>query len=141
MSTSSVTKQSISLEAAERALAAAKAKSAELKIPMTIAIADEAGTLKAYARMEGASLLSVQVAIDKAYTSAVSGFATDDFFDFIQGDPPLLAGVPNLPRIMVFGGGIPLKSGGVTIGGIGVSGGHWRDDVAVARAGCAALDE
>ena len=141
MSTVSVTKQSISLEAAERALAAAKAKAAELKIPMTIAIADEAGTLKAFARMEGASLLSVQVAIDKAYTSAISGFDTEGFFDFIQRDPPLLAGVPNLPRIMVFGGGIPFKSEGATIGGIGVSGGHWRDDVEVARAGCAALGQ
>lgn len=139
MSNVSVTKQSISLEAAERAVAAAKAKAAELNVPMTIAVADEAGTLKAYARMEGASLLSVQVAIDKAYTSAISGFDTEGFFDFIKGDPPLLAGVPNLPRVMVFGGGVPLTSGGATIGGIGVSGGHWSDDVKVAQAGAAAL--
>ena len=141
MSTVSVTKQSISLEAAERALVAAKAKAAELKIPMTIAIADEAGTLKSFARMEGASLLSVQVAIDKAYTSAISGFDTEGFFDFIKGDAPLLAGVPNLPRVMVFGGGVSLTSGGATIGGIGVSGGHWSDDVKVAQAGAAALGQ
>ena len=69
-------KASISTEAARRLIAAAEAKAAELGKPFVTAIVDDEGVLKAFSRMDGAPLLSVQVAQDKAYTAV--GFGLPD---------------------------------------------------------------
>ena len=66
-------KASISTELAHRMIAAAEAKASELGVPMNIAVVDESGVLKAFSRMDGAALLSVQIAQDKAYTAAGFG--------------------------------------------------------------------
>ena len=134
-----VTRQSISLDAAQRVIAAAQAKATEMGLPMVIAVVDESGTLKAFSRMDGAALLSVDIAKDKAYTAIAFGIPTDAWFDFIKDDPPLLHGITKVPRLMVFGGGYPLKVGDAIVGGIGVSGGHYHQDMEVAQAGVAAL--
>ncbi|GAC1594100.1 MAG: heme-binding protein [Acidimicrobiales bacterium] len=106
-----------------------------------IAVVDESGVLKAFARMDGAPLLSVQVAQDKAYTAAGFGMPTDAWFDFIKDDEPLRVGAPSgISRLVVFGGGYPIKVGGAVVGGVGVSGGHYSQDMAVAEAGLRALD-
>jgi uncharacterized protein GlcG (DUF336 family) len=108
---------------------------------MVIAVVDEAGVLKAFSRMDGAALLSVQVAQDKAYTAAGFGLSTDGWHDFIKNDPPLAAGATaGIDRLVVFGGGYPIKAGDQVVGGIGVSGGHYSQDMEVARAGLAALN-
>ena len=60
----------------------------------TIAIVDESGVLKGLLRMDGAPLLSVQVAQDKAYTAAAFGIPTDAWYDFIKDDAPLAVGAP-----------------------------------------------
>jgi uncharacterized protein GlcG (DUF336 family) len=133
------TKSSISLNAAQRVLEAASVEATRLGIPMSIAVVDEAGTLKAFARMEGASVLSVTVAVDKAFTAATSGFPTGGFFEFIKDDPPLLAGIPVLPRIVAFGGGELIKLDRSVLGAVGVSGGHYSQDEEVAVAGIEAL--
>ena len=62
-------KASITAEAAERIINAAEAKAREIGKPMCIAVCDSDGTLKAFRRMDGAPLLSVQIAQDKAYTT------------------------------------------------------------------------
>ena len=134
-----VTRQSISLDAAQRVIAAAQAKATEMGLPAVIAVVDESGTLKAFSRMDGAALLSVDIAKDKAYTAIAFGIPTDAWFDFIKDDPPLLHGITKVPRLMVFGGGYPLKVGDAIVGGIGVSGGHYHQDMEVAQAGVAAL--
>lgn len=134
-----VERKSISSEAAQRVVRAAEVKAAEMGVPMVIAVVDDSGTLKAFSRMDGAALLSVEIAQDKAYTSIAFGIPTDAWFDFIKNDPPLLHGITKVPRLMVFGGGYPLKVGDAMVGGIGVSGGHYEQDMQVAQAGLAAL--
>ena len=133
-------KSSISSETAHRMIGAAEQKARGIGHPMVIAIVDEAGVLKAFSRMDGAALLSVQVAQDKAYTAAGFGLSTDAWHDFIKNDPPLAAGATSgIDRLVVFGGGYPIKVGEQIVGAIGVSGGHYSQDMEVAQAGLAAL--
>ncbi len=107
---------------------------------MCIAITDSDGTLKAFSRMDGAALLSVEIAQDKAYTAiSFGGLATHEWFDFVKNDAPLLHGIIKTERLIVFGGGYPIKTDAGIIGGIGVSGGHYSQDMEVAQAGLAAL--
>jgi len=133
-------KASISTELAQRIIAAAEAKAREMGHPFVIAICDESGVLKAFSRMDGAALLSVQVAQDKAYTAVGFGLSTDGWHEFIKNDPPLAAGaVGGIDRLVVFGGGYPIKAGDVVVGAIGVSGGHYSQDMEVAEAGLTAV--
>ena len=88
-----ITKKSIDIATAERAVDAAAKKSAELGFKMCIAITDESGDLKAFRRMDGAPKLSIQIAEDKAYTAASFGLPTHVWYDFIKNDPPLLHGI------------------------------------------------
>ena len=139
MGAKTISKPSIAAEAAQAAIRAAEAKAAEIGVPMVIAVVDESGVLKAFSRMDGAALLSVDIAQDKAYTAVSFGISTDAWFDFIKDDPPLMHGIVKTPRLIVFGGGYPLTVDGAVIGGIGVSGGHYEQDMVVAKAGVAAL--
>ena len=66
---------------------------------MCIAVTDESGDLKAFYRMDGAPKLSIQIAEDKAYTSASYGLPTHVWHDFIKDDPPLLHGIVHTPRL------------------------------------------
>jgi uncharacterized protein GlcG (DUF336 family) len=135
----SIAKRSIDAETAKRALDAAAAKAGELKLPMSIAVTDEAGLLKALLRMDGASLGSVQIAQDKAYSAVSLGLATHLWHDFIKHDAPLLHGLPHVSRLIIFGGGYPIKENGQTIGAIGVSGGHYKQDMECALAALKAI--
>jgi uncharacterized protein GlcG (DUF336 family) len=133
-------KSSISSDLAHRIIAAAEAKAHELGHPMVIAVCDESGVLKAFSRMDGAALLAVQVAQDKAYTAIGFGIPTDGWHDFIKDDPPLALGAPaSIDRLVIFGGGYPISIGGKVVGGVGVSGGHYTQDMEVAQAGLSAV--
>ena len=133
-------KASISTEAAHKAIAAAEAKAAEMGVPMDIAIVDDSGVLKAFSRMDGAPLLSIQIAQDKAYTAVGFGMPTHGWHDFIKDDPPLADGAPEgIDRLVIFGGGYPIKVDDQLVGAIGVSGGHYSQDQQVAEAGLEAL--
>jgi len=90
---------------------AAVAKATELGVSENVAILDDGGNLKAFSRMDGASIPTIEIAQNKAYT-ALFGISTQEFFDFIQGDPSLLAGIPTLPRVAAWGGGFPIKVNG-----------------------------
>lgn len=137
--TSSISVQTISAETALALVEATAAKSRELGKNMVIAVCDPAGELKAFLRMDGAALLSVSIAQDKAYTAVGFGMSTDTWHEFIKNDPPLALGIVHTPRLVVFGGGYPIKEKGQVIGGIGVSGGHYSDDMECARGGLEAL--
>jgi len=76
----------------------------------------------------------IEAAENKAYTAAGFGMATDEWYSFIKDDPPLLTGAPHISRLVVVGGGFPIKVGNEIVGGIGVSGGHYRQDMEVAKA-------
>ena len=130
----------ITTDAAHRVIAAAEARAAEIGVPMCIAVADVGGNLKAFSRMDGAALLSTQVAQDKAYTAVGFGIPTHGWHDFIKDDAPLAAGATTgIDRLVIFGGGYPIQVDGATVGAIGVSGGHYSQDQDVAEAGLAAL--
>lgn len=137
--TNTLTRLSISQSASDLLIAAATAKALEIGVPSAIAIVDESGILKAFRRMDGAPLLSIDIATNKAWTAASFGIPTHGWFEFIKNDPPLLHGIVHTPRLVVFGGGFPIMEQGQLIGGIGISGGHYEQDMAVAEAALAAL--
>ncbi len=133
-------KASITSELAHRIVAGAEAKATELGVPMVIAVCDESGVLKAFSRMDGAALLSVQIAQDKAFTAVGFGMPSHAWHDFIKDDPPLATGaVGGIDRLVVFGGGFPIKVGEQIVGAIGVSGGHYSQDMEVAEGGLGAV--
>ena len=134
-----VKKHSISSELAQKMVDEAVAKARELGVTENVAILDDGGNLKAFSRMDGAPILSIEIAQNKAYT-ALFGLSTQDFFNFIQGDPSLLAGIPTLRRVAAYGGGFPIKVDGEIVGAIGVSGAPMvQNDVDCARAALALL--
>src|SRR6202043_1143096 len=116
-----VKKHSISSELAQKMVDAAVAKAREIGVSENVAILDDGGNLKAFSRMDGAPIPTIEMAQNKAYT-ALFGGSTQEFFDFIQGDPSLLAGIPTLARIAAWGGGFPIKVDGEVVGAIGLSG-------------------
>ena len=106
----------------------------------TIAVVDDSGVLKALTRMDGAPLLSIQVAQDKAYTAVGFGMPSGGWYDFIKDDGPLATGAPTgIDRLVVFAGGFPITIDGAIVGAVGVSGGHYTHDADVALAGLAAI--
>jgi uncharacterized protein GlcG (DUF336 family) len=137
-----VSRPSITLELAQRIVDRAVAQAGEDGGAFVVCVVDESGVQKAFARMDGAPLLSVQVAQDKAYTAAGFQLPTDAWFDFIKDDEPLRVGAPTgIDRLVVFGGGYPVTVEGCVVGGIGVSGGHYSQDMAIAQAGLRALED
>ena len=132
-----VKKHNISLELAQKMLDAAVAKAREIGVSENVAIVDDGGNLKAFSRMDGTPVPTIEIAQNKAYT-ALFGVSTQDFFKFIQGDPSLLAGIPALARIAAWGGGFPIKVDGEVVGAIGVSGAPTvQNDIDCARAALA----
>ncbi|MEZ5849269.1 MAG: heme-binding protein [Hyphomicrobiaceae bacterium] len=135
----SYSRQSITADTVLIALQAAVAKSKQLGHKMSIAVCDDAGVLKGSLRMDGATDMTRRIAEDKAYSSATLGTPTHALWDLVKNDPPLLHGLPGYPRAIVFGGGYPIIEDGAVIGAVGVSGGHYSDDMEVARAALQAI--
>ena len=134
-------KHSISSELAQRMVDEAVTKARELGVTENVAILDDGGNLKAFCRMDGAPILSIEMAQNKAYT-ALFGVSTQEFFNFIQGDPSLLAGIPTLARVAAWGGGFPIKVNGEVVGAIGLSGAPTvQNDIDCARAALALVPD
>jgi uncharacterized protein GlcG (DUF336 family) len=135
--TNVIKKHSISSDLAQKMVDAAVAKARELGVSENVTILDDGGNLKAFSRMDGAPIPTIEMAQNKAYT-ALLGVPTQDFFNFIKGDPSLLAGIPTLSRVAAWGGGFPIKVDGEIVGAIGVSGAPTvQNDVDCARAALA----
>lgn len=135
-----VESKNISLELSNKILEAARAKGEELGMPFSIAIVDKPGNLKAFQAMDGAPVLSLDIAQNKAFSAAAYNRATHEWYDRLKDDPPLLHGIVHTPRLVIFGGGYPIRINGEVIGGIGVSGGHYSHDMQVCEAGLAVLE-
>lgn len=132
--------RTVTLSAAEGAVAAALAKAAEIGVAMSIAVVDEGGNVVAFARMDGAWLGSIDIAHNKAYTARAFDMPTKDLAPMVQPGQSLYGiEASNRGRLIVFAGGIPLVSGGHVVGAIGVSGGTVEQDQEVAEAGVAAF--
>ena len=130
----------IDTQAAHAAVAAAVAHAEDLGIRINVAVTDASGTLMAFLRMPKAFLHSIDIAIDKAYTAASFGFPTSQWAGALGGDELLRIGLNQRPRLVLFGGGLPIVEDGERIGGIGVSGGSAEQDEACALAGLKALN-
>src|SRR5208282_6923656 len=132
--------EDLSLEAAERILAAAKMKAAKLETRMDIAVVDAGGNLKAFARMDGAWLGSIDISLKKARTARWFDMNTGEIGKLSQPGGPLFGIEHSNGGLITFPGGIPLKDGsGAVVGAIGVSGSSVENDHAVAMAGAEAL--
>lgn len=130
----------LKLADARRIIDAAEKKAKEIGQPMNIAVVDEGANLISHIRMDGAWIGSINIAINKAFTSRAFNISTKELADNSQpGDQFYGIHVSNHDRVMIFAGGIPLKdSEGNVVGAIGVSGGSGVQDQAVAEAGASA---
>ena len=117
------------------------AKARELGVAENVAILDDGGNLKAFSRMDGAPVPTIEMAQNKAYT-ALFGISTQEFFNFIQSDPSLLAGIPTLARVAAWGGGFPIRVDGEIVGAVGLSGAPTvQNDVDCAGAALALISD
>jgi uncharacterized protein GlcG (DUF336 family) len=130
----------ITLSKAQEVVQAARRKAEEIGVPMNIAVVDEGMNLQAFARMDGAWRGSIDIAQNKAYTARAFDMPTGDLTPLAQPGQPLYGiEASNHGRLIIFGGGYPLESGGDVVGAIGVSGGGVDQDEEVAQAGVAAF--
>jgi uncharacterized protein GlcG (DUF336 family) len=135
-----ISQLSVSLEDAQRVIAAGQAKAAEIGSPSNVAVVDTGGNLVSHIRMDHAWVGSVDISINKAFTARAFDIATKDLgenaqpgqqFYGIQGS--------NHGRVMIFAGGIPLRHDGQVVGAVGVSGGSGEQDQTIAEAAAAAF--
>ena len=130
----------ITLTQAQQAVDAALNKAKEMGVKMDIAVVDAGANLKAFARMDGAWLGSIDISQKKARTARWFDMPTGDIGKLSQPGGPLYNIEHSNNGLITFPGGLPLKnSAGEVIGGIGVSGSTVEDDHAVASAGAAVV--
>jgi uncharacterized protein GlcG (DUF336 family) len=132
----------LTLEGAQLVLAAAQARAVEIKVPMDIAVVDDGAHLLAFARMDGAKLSSVEIAIRKAQGAAIRRLPTAPARTGEEVNVVLSMGLAlaTQGRQIPVRGGLPLLVDGICVGAIGVSNGTEDQDVDVAQAGVRALE-
>lgn len=132
----------LKLEDARKIIAAAEKKALEIGQPMNIAVVDAGGNLLAHVRMDGAWIGSIDISINKAYTSKAFDISTKELATHSQpGQEFYGIHQSNHGRIMIFDGGIPLKRKNKFVGAIGVSGGSGVQDQTVAEAGARVFND
>ncbi len=127
----------LTLETAQTIAKAARKKAKAMGIPMVITLVDDGANLVLSERMDGAMIAGIRISYDKAYTAAATTFPTHELGKLSQPGQEVY-GLANTDggRIIIFGGGIPLKDkSGSLVGAIGVSGGIASQDQQVAQAG------
>ena len=125
----------MNLDLALALISAAKEKAKEIGVPMVIAVVDMGGNLIALQRMDQALLVSIDIAIKKAYSAVAVKIPTHELAKVARPGQPLFGiHTTDHGRIVIFGGGFPLQQDNEIIGGIGVSGGSVEDDMLCAEA-------
>jgi uncharacterized protein GlcG (DUF336 family) len=130
----------LTLAAAQIIVRVALDEGRAMGVPLSCAVVDNGDQLVAFERMDGADLVSVTLARDKAFSALVNRMATRDLAPVVQpgtefyGYHALAGG-----RMVVFGGGLPLEIDAVLVGAVGVSGGDSEQDHRAAEAGMRAL--
>lgn len=134
------TLNTLSLDDAQRIIAAGIDKARAIDHPQNIAVVDAGGNLIAHVRMDGAWIGSIDISINKAFTARAFDLATKDLAGNAQsGDQFFGIHVSNGGRVMIFAGGIPILRDGQVVGAVGVSGGSGEQDQEVAEAAAAAF--
>jgi uncharacterized protein GlcG (DUF336 family) len=139
MSELTVNESSLHWQAAMRAVAAAAQHAEKIGVRINAAVVDRGGNLLAFQRQNGAPLHSISIAMDKAYTAVSFGFPTADWMSLIGDQPQLREGLVQRERLVIFGGGLPIRLDGELVGAIGVSGASETQDEACANAGVEAI--
>lgn len=134
-----VNKLTISNKQAKRMIEAAELKASENGIAINVAVVDEGGHLVSFSKMDSAPILSIEIAQNKAYTAISFGLPTHEWYPLIESEPALLHGITHTPKLVIFGGGFPIKVDDQIVGGIGVSGGSAEQDMACGLAAMEAL--
>jgi glc operon protein GlcG len=129
------TKHALTLTDVKKMLAACEAEAAKNKWPVAISIVDDGGFLLGFQRMDGAPVISAEVSMGKARTSAMTKRPSKFFEDRVK-ERPAFAG---FPAGILIQGGIPLLHENECVGAIGVSGVQSHEDEQIAQAGAAAL--
>jgi uncharacterized protein GlcG (DUF336 family) len=135
-------RSSVSLEEAREIIRAGQEKARQIKVSMNIAVVDAGANLVAFERMEGAWIGSIDIAINKAFTSRAFDIETKALGENSQSGKEFFGiHASNHGRVMIFAGGVPLKIDGEVVGAVGVSGGLGKQDQTVAEAAAAAFGE
>ncbi|MGI9116099.1 MAG: GlcG/HbpS family heme-binding protein [Gaiellales bacterium] len=131
----------IGVELAGRIIAAAQAEAERQGLRLSIVVADRAGNPVATARMDGAQLGSYEIACDKAFSAAVWNDRTGEMGKIsVPGEGDWGIATTMRGRMIVFAGGVPVRTGGEQIGALGISGALSEEDEAVGLAALASLD-
>jgi uncharacterized protein GlcG (DUF336 family) len=129
----------LTAEAARAVLDAVVAEAVQLGVTSNVAVVDAGGNLKAFVRMDGALLGSVDVAMRKARTARLFEMATEELGPLTTPGAALAGLEHTNGGLVTFGGGTPLRSdGGAVIGGLGVSGSTVENDTRLAAVGAKA---
>jgi glc operon protein GlcG len=123
----------INLTEAQQLLSAAVSRAREIGVEVAAVVVDDAGRLVACARMDGATLMGMDIATGKAYTAAGLNQPTELWDDAVAASPGFSGAITSIPGFMPFGGGKPVHSDGRLIGALGVSGGTLEQDIEIAR--------
>ena len=130
--------KNINLDQANKVIKAAIKRADKIGVAMDIAVVDAGNNLVAFARMDGAWLGSIDIAMNKAYTARSFNMSTKALAPLCQSGQPLFGiHASNQGRLIVFAGGIPIMDGDEVVGAIGVRGSSVEDDHDVAEAGVA----
>lgn len=124
---------------AEAILAAGLKRAEEKNVPVAIAVVDEGGTQIAFARQDGSLLVAVSLSLEKAETALRVRRATHELWSLVSADPVMKTGIAGHPNLLAIGGGVPVVADGAVVGAVGVSGGSYEDDTAIAEAAVAAI--
>ena len=130
---------SMDLTRAKKLIAAVEQKALETGKQAVIAVVNAAGNPVAVHVMDGAYLVSYEVAVKKAYTAVAVKMSTMELNQLVQPGGTFY-GLQTLEGMVTFGGGIPITVGGVIIGGLGVSGGTGEEDHALCSYGLSVFD-
>lgn len=125
--------KNLSYQAAFAACEMAVQKAENLNIDINVSVCDASGLELAFLRMNDSFIHSIDIAKDKAYTSASFGFPSGQWTDIFKEAPHLEQGFSNRPRLIPFGGGLPIFENKVLVGAIGVSGGTEEEDIICAK--------
>ena len=112
----------LSARASRRIVEAALAEAGRGSVPVTVVTVDESGVMKEMCRMDGAPLVSVQTAVNKAYAAAAIGMPPDEFYAAIEADGAAVAEFGTRPGLALIAGGVPIVIDGQVAGALGVAG-------------------
>ncbi|WP_270940029.1 GlcG/HbpS family heme-binding protein [Romboutsia lituseburensis] len=125
----------LSLEIVKVMAKAAEEKALEINVPVVISAVDKGANLMLMHRMEDAFVTSIDISINKAFTSACLKQGTHEIVDAVQPGASLYGlQLTNNARIVPFGGGLPIIVDGSVVGAVGVSGGTVEEDMLIAQA-------